>query len=87
MRRVVLALVVAAMLALSASPVFAEGHICRWWWPDPESGYWVWNVCGEAWRWYAEIPWYEWTEAYGVHWLEDPNNPPLYTWDHLEPTS
>ncbi len=76
MRRVVLlALVVAVMLALSAPPVFAEGHSCRWWWPDPEVGYWMWNACGQAWKWYAEIPWYE-----DVHWVADPNNPPLYMW-------
>ena len=72
MRRVrlsVLAILAAAMLALSAGAASAEGHHCRHWYPDPYyDGYWLWVECpGEAgnWgSWYAELPWYEYGSPY-----------------------
>ena len=53
MRRVrllVLAILAAAMLALSAGAALAEGHHCRHWYPDPYyDGYWLLVECpGEA---------------------------------------
>jgi hypothetical protein len=63
MRRVrllVLAILAAAMLALSAGAASAEGHHCRHWYPDPYyGGYWLWVECpGEpgGWgNWYPDL--------------------------------
>jgi hypothetical protein len=72
MRRVrllVVAVLAAAMLALSAGAASGEGHHCRHWYPDPYyGGYWLWLECpgevGNWGSWYAELPWYEQSSPY-----------------------
>ena len=74
-RLFVVAVLAAAILALSTGAASAEGHHCRHWYPDPYyGGYWLWLDCGEnalnepGWSpskpWWPELPWYEWNSEY-----------------------
>jgi hypothetical protein len=68
----VVAVLAAAILALSTGAASAEGHHCRHWYPDPYyGGYWLWLDCGPTeegrWppnAWHSDLPWYEWDSEY-----------------------
>ena len=71
MRRILLAVLAALMLALASSPALAEGHMCRHWYPDGTyGGYWLYIDCpqdegdGRWGTWYVNLPWYEWNSEY-----------------------